>query len=225
MNPLCVLDFYVYENCQRSGNGKIIYSEMINRENIEPRKLGYDRPSIKFINFLKKYYNLYDYVPQNNNYIVFKDYFYDEKKMGNNNNYQNSNLNNIYYGGYNNSNYSNTMKNNYNQKYNYNQQNLDNYYYQNNFYDKYSDSQKYQNNLYSKTQQIQNEYLTQPKENYYQNNTFNNTNNQPYSYNLQNNNFPVIQHRSYFDTFVPNSKYRYQSSSSEYGSFLNYDKK
>ena len=80
MNPLCVLDFYVYEKCQRSGNGKIIYSEMIEKENIEPRKLGYDRPSIKFINFLKKYYKLVDYIPQNNNYVVFKDYFRENKK-------------------------------------------------------------------------------------------------------------------------------------------------
>ena len=223
MNPLCVLDFYVYENCQRSGHGKQIFSEMINRENIEPRKLGYDRPSIKFINFLKKYYNLYDYVPQNNNYIVFKDYFYDDKKKGNNNYYQNSNISNNYYGGYTNLN-SDTIKNNYNQ--NYIQQNLDNYYYQNNPYDKYSVLQKYQNiNPYSKTQQIQNEYFIPPKENYYQNNILKNTYNQPNSYNLQNNNFPVKQHQSYFDTFVPNSKYRYQSSSSEYGSFLNYDKK
>ena len=77
LNPLCVLDFYVYEKCQRSGNGKKIFSEMIKNERIEPRKMGYDRPSIKFINFLKKHYNLWDYVQQNNNYIVFKDYFID----------------------------------------------------------------------------------------------------------------------------------------------------
>ena len=79
MSPLCVLDFYTYEGCQRKGYGKEIYTAMINYENVEPRKLGYDRPSFKFLNFLKKYYNLEDYVPQNNNYVVFNDYHYLEK--------------------------------------------------------------------------------------------------------------------------------------------------
>ena len=44
INPLCVLDFYTFEKCQRQGNGIKIYNEMIQRENVEPRKLGYDRP-------------------------------------------------------------------------------------------------------------------------------------------------------------------------------------
>jgi hypothetical protein len=77
INPLCVLDFYTYETCQRQGYGKIMFSEMLSKENIEPRKMGFDRPSPKFLNFLNKYYGLNDYVPQNNNYVVFKDYFND----------------------------------------------------------------------------------------------------------------------------------------------------
>jgi alpha-tubulin N-acetyltransferase 1 len=55
MNPLCVLDFYTYEGCQRKGYGKEIFTAMLQCERIEPRKLGYDRPSFKFLNFLKKY--------------------------------------------------------------------------------------------------------------------------------------------------------------------------
>lgn len=51
---------------------------MLSREKIQPRKLGIDRPSSKFLNFLQKYYGLKDYVPQNNNFVVFKDYFIDE---------------------------------------------------------------------------------------------------------------------------------------------------
>ena len=51
---------------------------MLLKEKIEPRKLGIDRPSSKFLNFLQKYYGLKDYVPQNNNFVVFKDYFTDE---------------------------------------------------------------------------------------------------------------------------------------------------
>ncbi len=50
---------------------------MIQTENVEPRKLAYDRPSTKFRNFLSKHYHLKDFVPQNNNFIVFDDYYED----------------------------------------------------------------------------------------------------------------------------------------------------
>jgi alpha-tubulin N-acetyltransferase 1 len=48
---------------------------MLEEENTQPKKLGYDRPSEKFLNFLSKHYNLKDYIPQNNNFVVFMDYF------------------------------------------------------------------------------------------------------------------------------------------------------
>ena len=54
-----------------------MFNEMLSREKIEPKKMGFDRPSQKFLNFLNKYYGLNNYVPQNNNYVVFKDYFKD----------------------------------------------------------------------------------------------------------------------------------------------------
>ena len=53
INPLCVLDFYTYESCQRKGYGKIMFKEMISKEKMEPKKMGFDRPSQKFLNFLK----------------------------------------------------------------------------------------------------------------------------------------------------------------------------
>ena len=53
IEPLWVLDFYVHESCQRIGYGKILFEAMWKREKIQPDKLAYDRPSIKFINFLK----------------------------------------------------------------------------------------------------------------------------------------------------------------------------
>jgi hypothetical protein len=40
-----------------------------------PARLAYDRPSHKFISFLAKKYNLKNYTPQNNNYVVFRDYW------------------------------------------------------------------------------------------------------------------------------------------------------
>lgn len=52
---------------------------MLDYEGEEPKKLGYDRPSEKLINFLSKHYNLVDYVPQNNNFVVFNNYFIEKK--------------------------------------------------------------------------------------------------------------------------------------------------
>lgn len=48
---------------------------MLEEENIKPHKLAYDRPSKKFRSFLAKYYGLQKYVTQNNNFVVFDDYF------------------------------------------------------------------------------------------------------------------------------------------------------
>ncbi len=44
-------------------------------EKIQPAKLAYDRPSPKLLAFLKKHYGLVDYVPQNNNFVVYNQYF------------------------------------------------------------------------------------------------------------------------------------------------------
>ena len=74
--PLCVLDFYVHESVQRGGQGKALFEEMLCREgNVHPAKLAYDRPSPKLIGFLGKHYGLRNYVPQNNNFIVFNQYW------------------------------------------------------------------------------------------------------------------------------------------------------
>ena len=45
------------------------------REGVIPSKLAYDRPSGKFLAFLGKYYGLWDYTPQTNNFVVFHQYF------------------------------------------------------------------------------------------------------------------------------------------------------
>ena len=47
---------------------------------------GYDRPSDKFLNFLKKHYGLKEYVPQNNNFVIFDDYFIYTKNSNKKNN-------------------------------------------------------------------------------------------------------------------------------------------
>eukprot|EP00048_Salpingoeca_helianthica_P020602 m.7403 g.7403 ORF g.7403 m.7403 type:complete len:366 (+) comp5018_c1_seq1:94-1191(+) len=73
--PLCVLDFYVHETCQRSGHGRMLFDHMIAAEGKHPSQLGYDRPSPKFVAFLAKHFGLRDFRPQINNFVVFNDYF------------------------------------------------------------------------------------------------------------------------------------------------------
>eukprot|EP00033_Pygsuia_biforma_P001464 GCRY01001653.1.p1 GENE.GCRY01001653.1~~GCRY01001653.1.p1 ORF type:complete len:406 (+),score=61.22 GCRY01001653.1:227-1444(+) len=75
IDPLCVLDFYVHETMQRTGVGSLLFEAMLKHEKARPDRLGYDRPSHKFLSFLKKHYNLSFYIPQMNNFVVFERYF------------------------------------------------------------------------------------------------------------------------------------------------------
>lgn len=75
MRPLCVLDFYIHESVQRSGYGKELFERMLRDEGTAPCKLAIDRPSPKLVSFMRKHYHLSSYVPQNNNFVIYNDYF------------------------------------------------------------------------------------------------------------------------------------------------------
>lgn len=75
INPLCVLDFYVSEEVQRQGFGKQIFDYMLKDSKAQPEKIAYDRPSDKLLKFLGKYFGLKRYLPQNNNFVIFMQYF------------------------------------------------------------------------------------------------------------------------------------------------------
>ncbi|CAG9317563.1 unnamed protein product [Blepharisma stoltei] len=75
MTPLCLLDFYVHESMQRHGHGKLIYERMLEEENVLPNKIAIDRPSNKLISFMRKHYGLADYIPQNNNFVIYHQFF------------------------------------------------------------------------------------------------------------------------------------------------------
>ena len=75
VNTLCVLDFYVHESTQRRGIGKQLFDYMLKFEKKIPTELAYDRPSDKLLSFLNKYFGLNNYIPQNNNYVVFYEFF------------------------------------------------------------------------------------------------------------------------------------------------------
>ena len=75
ITPLCVLDFYVSDAVQRQGLGKKLFDMMLEDTKVKPEKIAYDRPSDKLLKFLKKYFHLNRYLPQNNNFVVFSQYF------------------------------------------------------------------------------------------------------------------------------------------------------
>ena len=75
LEPLCILDFYVHERVQRGGHGRGLFEQVLSRENVHPHKLAFDRPSFKYLNFLAKHYGLRDFMKQNNNFVIFDDYF------------------------------------------------------------------------------------------------------------------------------------------------------
>lgn len=52
-----------------------IFHRFLQDEKKHPAKLAYDRPSEKLLSFLKKHYGLAKFIPQNNNYVVFNQYF------------------------------------------------------------------------------------------------------------------------------------------------------
>ena len=49
--------------------------KMLLMEGVQPNKIAYDRPSPKLLGFLKKHFGLSFFIPQNNNFVIFKDFF------------------------------------------------------------------------------------------------------------------------------------------------------
>jgi len=76
VSPVCALDFYVHESCQRHGYGRRIFDAMLQGEGLRPEQLAYDRPSPKFLGFLAKHFGLTKFRPQNNNYVLFDEFFW-----------------------------------------------------------------------------------------------------------------------------------------------------
>ena len=174
-----------------------MFNEMLSREKIEPKKMGFDRPSQKFLNFLNKYYGLNNYVPQNNNYVVFKDYFKDvpmkRDKYDIYNNYNSGN----YYNNYNSSNNRNILSQRKLGKYNRGNDNDNN-------------NNTYNNAKINELSQKDKDFTTRIYKEYY------NSNDQRKEKN-QEDNTKYNQKKSF-------GYNQYQSSSSEYGSFFHMNK-
>jgi len=64
LTPVCVLDFYVHESCQRQGVGLKLFEHFLAAERQSPARLAYDRPSPKLLGFVSKHYGLKSFTPQ-----------------------------------------------------------------------------------------------------------------------------------------------------------------
>lgn len=82
VNPLCVLDFYVHESRQRTGCGKRLFEHMLKMEGRMVYQLAIDRPSHKFVSFLKKYHGFKNAIPQANNFVIHEHFFSDLQAVG-----------------------------------------------------------------------------------------------------------------------------------------------
>ena len=80
---LCVLDFYIYDTEQRTGLGREIFDFMLNYKNIHPGELAYDSPTLRFLAFLKRNYGLENFIAQENNFIIFDEFFESDKIKSN----------------------------------------------------------------------------------------------------------------------------------------------
>lgn len=68
---LCVLDFYVHEDCTRKGAGKELFECILTNENKQPHELPVDNPSEKFRCFAAKHFALTEIIPQLNRFAIF----------------------------------------------------------------------------------------------------------------------------------------------------------
>ena len=75
IDPVCALDFYVHESCQRQGLGRALTNFFLESEDLEMRRVAWDKPTDKSLALLQKHYGLTDFNPQPNNFVVFDDHF------------------------------------------------------------------------------------------------------------------------------------------------------
>ena len=54
---------------------QVLFGAMLQHEGCPPAAFAYDRPSPKLIGFLRKHYGLTDYVPQQNKFVIFDQFF------------------------------------------------------------------------------------------------------------------------------------------------------
>jgi alpha-tubulin N-acetyltransferase 1 len=75
LQPLCLLDFFIYPEYQRKGYGRRLINRMLREENVEMHQLPIDRPSTLCLSFMKKHFGLSQYVVQANKFVAFDEFW------------------------------------------------------------------------------------------------------------------------------------------------------
>ncbi|XP_030378822.1 alpha-tubulin N-acetyltransferase 1-like [Scaptodrosophila lebanonensis] len=70
-----ILDFYVHESCQRTGQGKRLFEYMLADMGWSAVQCAIDRPSGKMAGFMNKHYQLERSVPQSNHFVIYQGFF------------------------------------------------------------------------------------------------------------------------------------------------------
>ena len=72
---MCLLDFYVSEELQRSGLGLQLFEHFLISSNTnDPCKIAYDRPSPKLLAFLAKHFDMKSPDAQPNKYTIYEGF-------------------------------------------------------------------------------------------------------------------------------------------------------
>jgi len=75
LEPFCVLDFFVFPEFQNTGVGKQIFDYMLEKEELNPSQLAYDKPNEALLSFLEKNYGLKGPIWQATSFAVFPEFF------------------------------------------------------------------------------------------------------------------------------------------------------
>ncbi|KAK8885130.1 hypothetical protein M9Y10_044259 [Tritrichomonas musculus] len=75
MQPICLLDFFTYPSEQRKGYGKKMIDRILRDYRLEMKQIPIDRPSSLCLSFMKKHFGLSEYIPQNNKFVVFDQFW------------------------------------------------------------------------------------------------------------------------------------------------------
>ena len=78
MQPICLLDFFTFQTEQRKGYGRKMIDRVLRDLNLQMQQIPIDRPSALCLSFMKKHFGLSEYVPQNNKYVVFDQFWRSE---------------------------------------------------------------------------------------------------------------------------------------------------
>lgn len=75
MQPICLLDFFTYPSEQRKGYGRKMIDRVLKDYKLEMKQIPIDRPSSLCLSFMKKHFGLSEYIPQNNKFVVFDQFW------------------------------------------------------------------------------------------------------------------------------------------------------